>query len=81
LSEALAVLVLTARSEPSEAQIEALLGVLSHEDSSLRNVALVAATYAGWPSLRAPIAEMAARDPDATVCANAARVMEAIYPS
>jgi len=81
LIEALAVLVLTAGSEPSEEQVEVMLGALSHEDGSLRNTALVAATYAAWPSLRSPIAEMAARDPDSTVRANARRVMEAIYPS
>jgi hypothetical protein len=81
LTEALAVLVLTAQSEPTDEQVEVMLSALSHEDGSLRNAALVAATYAAWPSLRAPIAEMAAHDPDSTVRGNAARVMEAIYPS
>ena len=81
LTEALAVLVLTAQSEPSDEQVEVMLRALSYEDGALRNAALVAATYAAWPSLREPITEMAARDADPTVRANAARVMEAIYPS
>ncbi len=79
-ARALGAVALMAGPEPTDAQLEAVRGGLGHSSAAVRSAALVAITYAPWPALGARIAELATGDPDATVRANAARLLEALYP-
>ncbi|MBW2525128.1 MAG: hypothetical protein JRI23_13175 [Deltaproteobacteria bacterium] len=81
LRESLATIVLSAGDDPSQHHIDAMRAALEHDRETVRRAALVAATYAAWRELQPTIAEMAHGDTEDALRTDAARVLQALYPT